>query len=179
MLIIAGKRISKIKKIIKYSIHGIRFVHPENMIIGEGVSIGRMSVLQTWPEYNEKQALKSKPTAIIHNKVYIGSNCQISCMDKIELGENTVLGDNVFISDNLHGSSSLEDMKIEPLKRELYSKGPIYIGKNVLIGRNTSILSNVKIGEGAIIGANSVVTHDIPAYCVAVGSPAKIIKENK
>lgn len=113
----------------------------------------------------------------IHNNVYIGCNCQISCMDRIEIGENTVLGDNVFISDNLHGNSTMKDMEIEPVKRELYSKGPVNIGKNVLIGRNTCVLSNVEIGDGAIIGANSVVTHNIPAYCVAVGSPAKIVKE--
>ena len=57
------------------------------------------------------------------------------------------------------------------------SKGPVCIGKNVWIGRNVCILSGVNIGDGAIIGANAVVTHDVPAYAVAAGIPAKVIKQ--
>ena len=50
------------------------------------------------------------------------------------------------------------------------------IGNNVWIGRNVCIMPGVTIGDGAVIGANAVVTHDIPAYSVAVGVPAKVIK---
>ena len=59
----------------------------------------------------------------------------------------------------------------------MYSKGGIHIEKNVWIGNNVCILSSVNIGKGAIIGANSVVTHDVPPYCVAAGNPARIIKK--
>ncbi|MBQ4059178.1 MAG: hypothetical protein IJD40_09635 [Lachnospiraceae bacterium] len=67
-------------------------------------------------------------------------------------------------------------MNISPVQRKLSSKGPVKIGKNVWIGRCTSILSGVTIGDNVIVGANSVVTHDIPDNCMAVGVPAKIIK---
>lgn len=50
------------------------------------------------------------------------------------------------------------------------------IGNNVWIGRNVCIMPGVTIGDGAVIGANAVVTHDIPAYSVAAGVPAKVIK---
>ncbi len=66
-----------------------------------------------------------------------------------------------------------------PIHRPLVVKGPIVIEDNVWIGERVCILSGVNIGKGAIIAANSVVTHDVPEYCVAAGSPAKVIKQIK
>lgn len=165
-------KINKLKKIYKYSIHGIRFIHMENIVLGNNISIGRLSAIQTWPEKNQNK----NPQLIIHDNVYIGNYCQISCMNRIEIGENTTLGDNVFITDNYHGKNSYNEMAIHPLKRELYSKGDVVIGKNVLVGRNVCILSNVKIGNGAVIGANSVITHDVAENTIVAGCPAKTIK---
>ena len=51
------------------------------------------------------------------------------------------------------------------------------IGDNVWIGDKATILAGVTIGEGAVIGANAVITKDVPAYCIAVGNPARIIKK--
>ena len=59
----------------------------------------------------------------------------------------------------------------------LSNKGGICIGKGTWIGAHSTIVGSVNIGKGCVIGANSVVTRDIPDYCVAVGSPAKIIKQ--
>ena len=64
---------------------------------------------------------------------------------------------------------------MNPNDRPLYSKGPIIIGDCVWIGERAVILGGVKIGNGAIIGANSVVTHDVPENGIAVGCPARII----
>lgn len=58
-----------------------------------------------------------------------------------------------------------------------YKKGKITIGNNVMVGMGTIIMPNVTIGEGAIIAAGSVVTRDIPAWTIAAGSPAKVIKQ--
>lgn len=57
-----------------------------------------------------------------------------------------------------------------------YSKSPVIIGNNVWIGDCAKILAGVKIGDGAIIGANAVVTHDVPEHTVVDGVPAKIIR---
>ena len=65
---------------------------------------------------------------------------------------------------------------LPPLARPVHSNGPIVIGKNVWIGDKVTILPNVTIGDGAIITANAVVTKNIPAYAIAVGCPAKIVK---
>ncbi len=56
------------------------------------------------------------------------------------------------------------------------SKGPIIIGDDVWIGMNAIVLSGVTIGQGAVVAAGSVVTHDVPAYAIVGGNPAKIIK---
>ena len=76
----------------------------------------------------------------------------------------------------MHGQLTFNEIQIEPVKRDLFSKGPVNIGKNVWIGRNACVMPNVKIGDYAIIGANAVVTHDIPAYAIAAGVPAKVIR---
>ena len=58
-----------------------------------------------------------------------------------------------------------------------YRLGEIHIGKGVMIGQESMIMPGVTIGDGAIVGAGSLVTKDIPPYCVAVGRPAKVIRK--
>lgn len=58
-----------------------------------------------------------------------------------------------------------------------YRKGEIHIGKGVMLGMETMVMPGVTIGDGAIVGARSMVTKDIPPYTIAVGSPAKVIKQ--
>ena len=83
----------------------------------------------------------------------------------------------MLITDNTHGQSIREHMSLPVTERPLYSKGPVVIGNNVWLGNNVCVMSGVTIGDGAIIGANSVVTHNIPAYAVAAGIPAKVVKQ--
>ena len=64
-----------------------------------------------------------------------------------------------------------------PLKNDLPYKGDTIIGNDVWIGQNVTFLPGVHVGDGCIIGANAVVASNIPAYCVVVGNPAKIIKK--
>ena len=154
------------------------FYHPENMIIGNNVSIGDYCSIQTWPEYEGKRTEK-EPELYISDNVSIMSRCQISCMNKIIIGPGCLLGDNVFITDNFHGNYREDDKDIMPIKRALYSKGPVVIGKNVWIGRNACIMPGVTIGDFSVIGANSVVTHSIKKNTVVAGSPAKEIIKHK
>lgn len=124
-------------------------------------------------------------TATNGSSIKIGDNClfrrdaHITAANKITIGNNLLTGTNVIITDNSHGGTSMEELLTEPGKRKLVSKGGVRIGDNVWLGNNVCVLPGVTIGNGAVIGANSVVTHDIPACSVAAGVPAKIIKENK
>lgn len=94
----------------------------------------------------------------------------------IKIGDNVLLGRRVTITDNSHGASNFTDMTIPPLQRILYPLKGVSIASNVWIGDNVVILPGVTIGEGSIIGANAVVTKDIPPYSVAVGNPARVVK---
>ena len=117
-----------------------------------------------------------QPELIIGDNVSIGEYCHITCADSVVIGNGVLTGRFVLITDYGHGANLPEEMDIKPLKRKTCSKGSIVIGNNVWIGDKATILPNVKIGDCAIIGANSVVTKDVPAFAVVGGNPAKILK---
>ena len=113
---------------------------------------------------------------IIGENVVIYPNVSFEGEGLIEIGNNVLIGSNVLITDHAHGTSTIEDLNIPPSRRNLISKGPVIIRDNVWIGENVCILPNVTIGEGAIIGANSVVTKVVPPFSLCCGNPAKVIK---
>ena len=148
---------------------------PGNIEIGNNVKFGNNCKLESWEFYN---GVKTGfiPLISINDNVTITTNSYISCANKVVIGKGTLLGENVFITDNYHGKNTIDEINVFPANRKLYSKGPVHIGKNVWIGRNACVMPNVSIGDYAVIGANAVVTHDIPAYAIAAGVPAKVIK---
>lgn len=144
--------------------------------IGEGTHLNKGIILTAWDSYAGE---KWTPCIKIGNNCHIGEFTHITSCNNIEIGDNLLTGRYVYISDNSHGTANFSQMKIHPANRFLYSKGPIKIGNNVWIGESARILAGVSIGDGAIIGANSVVTKDVPAYSVVGGIPAKVLKENQ
>lgn len=114
----------------------------------------------------------------IGKNVEINDNVHIGAIEKITIGDNVLIASKVFISDHNHGSyeGKIHDSPLStPNSRKIYSK-PVIIEKNVWLGEFVAVLPGVTIGEGTIIGAMSVVTKNIPPFCIAVGSPAKVIK---
>lgn len=109
----------------------------------------------------------------------IGDNSHITACNYIKIGKNVLMGKRVLITDNSHGASMADLLSIPPYKRPLYSRGPVVIDDNVWIGEKASILPGVHIGYGSIIGANSVVTKDVPPYSLVGGNPARVIKNIK
>lgn len=149
-------------------------INPDGISIGDNFSGGCDIALWSWNAVNIKG---DDCKLIIKNNVSITDRCIISAANRIEIGNGCLLGRDTFITDNSHGENiSIDELNISPHKRNIFSKGTVIIGDNVWTGKNVCIMPNVKIGSGAIIGANSVVTHNIPPYSVAVGSPAKVIK---
>lgn len=117
-----------------------------------------------------------EPKIFIGNNVSINWDCHIGAINRVEIEDNVLIGSRVLITDHSHGHIPPLSTDVAPLARELYSKGPVKICKNVWIGENVSILPGVTIGENTIVGAGAVVTHSLPANCVAAGCPAKVIK---
>lgn len=156
---------------------GTRFNAPKYVTLGNNVKIGRRCVIESWDSYHAGSEFEMTPGLTIGNNSAIGDESHISCARKMEIGNGVRMGRKIFITDNNHGSSSREMLDIIPFNRPLTSLGPVIIEDNVWIGEKVSIMPNVHIGKGAIIGANAVVTKDVPAYAVVGGCPAKIIKQ--
>lgn len=158
-----GLGLSSVRKIV-----GGKYIR-----IGNDCCFGNDIVLTAWSING------STPCVIIGNNCSFGSWNHISSSNKIVINDGLLTGKWVSIIDNSHGCSTYDQLQIRPWLRPIVSKGPITIGKNVWIGDKATILSGVTIGDGCIIAANSVVTKNIPSYCVAGGVPAQIIKQFK
>jgi len=141
--------------------------------IGNNTLIQSYSILGCWISYGTQ---KFAPEIIIGDDCNIGQHTHISAINRITIGNGLLTGRYVYIGDNNHGGLSTNESNTPPVKRKLQSKGEIVIGNNVWIGDKATILGGVHIGDNVIIGANSVVTHDIPSNSMAAGMPAKVIK---
>ena len=150
-------------------------ISPEKISIGNNFYAEDRLKIQAWTTYQNQSF---DPVIEIGENVSMMENCHISCCNKITIGDGCLLGANVFITDNFHGDNSGEQLVIPPLNRPLEVRGEVRIGKNVWIGRNACIMPGVSIGDYAVIGANAVVTKDVPSASVAVGVPAKVIESN-
>lgn len=129
-------------------------------------SIGDNSIIEDFVVINNGVG-----AVLIGNNVGIGLSNVI--IGPVTLGNYVMLAQNIVISGLNHG---FEDVTIPPRLQKVTTK-QIIINDNVWVGANSSITAGVTIGKNAIIGAGSVVTRDIPAYCVAVGNPARVIKK--
>lgn len=102
----------------------------------------------------------------------IGHFNHIYATYSITIGKSVLTADKVYISDNLH---SYEDVSAPILDQPIKQCNSVTIGDGSWIGENVCIIGS-NIGRNCVIGANSVVTKDIPDFCVAVGAPARVIK---
>lgn len=149
--------------IIKYPIE-LKFSDINNIHISKNVVISSNIVLRIF----------NSCRLIIKEGTYIGANCHVAgTKNSIMIERDVLVSDRVFISTSEH---RYEDVSKPISKQGFKSKGDIVIGEECLIGIGSTILTGVKIGKHSVIGANSVVIHDVPSYSVAVGNPAQVIK---
>ncbi|NDV69041.1 DapH/DapD/GlmU-related protein [Dysgonomonas sp. 25] len=139
--------------------------------IGDNSSIGRYAWLGTFLSYNRQQF---SPSITIGNNVRIGNYACITAIDNIEIGDGCLFSEYIYISDHAHGIDA--EKEISPKDQDLYSKGPVKIGKNTFVGYRASILPGVTLGKHCVVGANSVVTKSFPDYSMVAGIPARLIK---
>lgn len=98
------------------------------------------------------------------------SGLQIVCAERITIGDDVHVGRDVWIRDN-----NGEHYIIQP---GYTWKSPVTIGDRCWIGSNVAIMKGVTIGEGTVVAANAVVTHSLPAHCLAAGNPAEVVAED-
>jgi len=141
--------------------------------VSKGFTTGVGCRLEAYPMNREQ-------TMFFGENVQMNDYVHITAMKSVIIGSNVLLASKIYISDCSHGSYNGDEFdsnpNIVPNKRALIAK-PVIINDNVWLGEFVSVLPGVVIGKGTIVGANSVVSKSLPPYVIAVGSPAKPIKE--
>ena len=115
----------------------------------------------------------NSPSIIIESNCCIEQGLHLTAADCVHIHENVLIAPYVYITDCMHEYENI-DM---PVMKQGLKIAKTEIGENSWIGIGAKIFAGVHIGKNCVIGANSVVTNNIPDYSVAVGSPAKVIKQ--
>jgi acetyltransferase-like isoleucine patch superfamily enzyme len=139
---------------------GVRILGDARIRLGDRVTLRRGVVLA------------GHGTLTIGSGTTINDDCQISAFDSVQIGANCLFAPRVSVLDIDHRFDTRE----RPLKQQGYRTAPVVIGDDVWLGINVVVLRGVRIGRGAVIGANSVVTRDIPDYAIAAGAPARVLR---
>lgn len=138
-----------------------------NIHIGSNTSMQKGGWLSCYPVKNGDGA-----ELIIGSGCVLGYNNHIISARSVTIEDFVLTANNVYISDSSHAYS---DITKPIMQQGVNVKGPVVIGSGTWLGENVCIVG-ASVGKNCVIGSNSVVTHDIPDYSVAVGSPAKVIK---
>lgn len=146
---------------------GAVITHPQNVSVGDFTLIDR------------KVIISGDFGVEIGRRVHIAQNCFIQGGGFVKIGDYVGISANSMVfsaTDTIYGGKRVGPMIPAEYRNPVFKK-PVIIGKDVFIGAGCVVLPGVKIGEGTMVGAGSVVIEDIPPWKVAVGSPAKPIKD--
>jgi len=142
---------------------GVRIFHPETISIGDRVYIGHEAILKGYHRgYME-----------IGDDTWIGQRCFFHSAGGIRIGCEVGIGPEVKILTSAHNFGPDR----QPVIRYALAFAPIEVEDGVDLGVGSILLPGVRVGEGAVIGAGSVVTHDVPAYEVWAGAPARLLRK--
>lgn len=142
----------------------------QNIVFGPGFVCGYMNRLDA---FGPPGCIRFGSRVELNDFVHIGA------IQSVSIGDDVLIASRVFITDHDHGvyagRTGVSTPDQMPTDRVEASR-PVRIGNRVWIGEGVAILSGVSIGDGAVVGAGAVVTADIPAECIAVGVPARVVR---
>jgi serine acetyltransferase len=141
---------------------------PHLVVVGAHVEIGRHAWLNAVDDRGDGQ-----PTLRIGTGTHIGRFAHINAWRQVVIGENVLIADRVFISDSSHEFSARD---VPVWHQGDVFVGPVVLGDGCWIGIGAVIMPGVTIGRNAVVGANAVVTHDVPDFAVAAGVPARLLR---
>ena len=165
----------------------LRIPHPEGMELAKRQA-------QLIFKLNHTMPMTEEYTQILHelfeDRLGEGSTVtaplQMVCADRVSIGKNVFINSNflamarggITIEDDvlIAANVSLISNNHDPYERQIITCKPVVIRKGAWIGAGATVLPGVTVGVYAIVGAASVVTHDVPDYAVVVGNPAKVVK---
>jgi acetyltransferase-like isoleucine patch superfamily enzyme len=148
------------------------FIHPSSDVqskqVGEGTRIWQYVVILPGAAIGRDCNICSH--CFIENKVVVGDRVTVKC--GVQLWDGVTLEDDVFVGPNATFTNDLE-----PRSRNTNAKLlPTLVKKGASVGANATILPGLTIGEGAMVGAGSVVTKDVPPRTLVVGNPARVVR---
>ena len=159
-----------------------RLINPQCMEIGDDVYLGPNSMLNCIVQTPASVMSAPPGTPVKHydpvirlgNRVSATGGLQLAACLDITIEDDVLFATNINLTDALHEFSNID----VPYKFQgLWQAAPIKVKRGSWIGQNVVITPGVTVGEMCIVGANSVVNHDIPDYSIAVGTPARVIKK--
>ena len=138
--------------------------------IGEGTMFGPEVTLSAGMVPG--QQMVSDTVITVGDRCLFGKGSGIVGHLEIVIGDDVWTGHHVYITDQNHGYADLD----LPISRQVMPERPVSIGSGSWLGHGTVVLPGAKIGRHVVVGANSVVTGELPDNCVAAGTPARVIK---
>lgn len=161
----------------------LRLLHPHVVLhgmvfLGRRVELharpgfGRLEVGR-WVHIGDGNSIRCHEGSLrIGDKVVFGKDNTVNCYLDVEIGAATIVADWVYVTDFDH---RIDDVHV-PIKDQGIVKTPVRIGPDCWIGVKVSVLRGSRIGHGSVLGAHAVVRGDIPAYSIAVGAPARVVR---
>ncbi len=142
----------------------------EYISIGSGTMFGPQITLSAGMVPG--QEMVSNPVITVGDRCLFGKGSGIVGHLQIVIGDDVWTGHHVYITDQNHGYDDLD----LPISRQVMPERPVSIGSGSWLGHGTVVLPGATIGRHVVVGANSVVTGDLPDNCVAAGVPARVLK---
>jgi acetyltransferase-like isoleucine patch superfamily enzyme len=155
-------------------LHGMVFLG-RNVEIHCRPGFGRLEIGR-WVHIGDGNSIRCHEGSLrIGDKVVFGKDNTVNCYLDIELGAAALVADWVYICDFDHVTADIH----QPIKDQGIVKSPVRIGPDTWLGTKVSVLRGTRIGRGCVLGAHAVVRGDIPDYGIAVGAPARVVRDRK
>jgi acetyltransferase-like isoleucine patch superfamily enzyme len=145
----------------------VRLEGEDRIELGDRVFVGASSWLQVIGDDPDARLTIGDGTAASGHVV-------LAAARSVSIGRRVLMARGVYIADHGH---AFDDLDLPVIEQGLANVAPVEIGDGAWLGENVVVCPGVRIGRNAVVGANSVVTRDVPDGCVAVGAPARVIRE--
>ncbi len=147
----------------------------DGIAVGDDTLISPEAILAAAPEWDWTPA--DGPLVSIGSHVWAARGLSVVAHRRVEIGDDVWFGPEVYITDASHDMELHAEDPHRPIGQRMEPARPVRIGNGSWIGTGAVICPGVTIGEQVAVGANSVVAHDLPDRCVAVGAPARVVRE--
>jgi acetyltransferase-like isoleucine patch superfamily enzyme len=168
-------------RFLRFKIANPHIITTGFVFLGKGVEVvarpgfGRL-ILGRWVHIGDGTALRChEGTLSVGDKVVFGRNNVVNAYLDISIGTASIIADMVYVTDFDH---AFVDASV-PIKDQGIVKSPVRIGADVWLGVKVTVLRGTTVGDGSVVGANAVVSRDVPANGVAVGVPARVVHDRR